>query len=204
MRSYRWIAALCVAALCCFSVGVVAQTDATAEPEMSAEEKAMMEAWAKMSEVRAEHKQLQYFVGNWNEKMTMWTEPGKPPEESTGATTQTSIFDGRYIDGGHIGTFQGQPHHGRGLSGFDNLRGKFFVTWIDNMSTGIWIAYGSYDAATKTYTYTGDMDDFMKPGAKVPVRNVIRIVDDKNYVFEWYETREGKEAKTMQIEYSRQ
>ena len=204
MRSKRWIAPLFAAALCGSGLGAVAQDTAPAQPEMSAEQKAMMEAWAKMSEVRAEHKQLQYFVGKWNTKMTMWMEPGQPPQESTGTSTQTSIYDGRYIETKHEGSFQGQPHFGQGYSGYDNLKGQFFATWIDNMSTGFWVSYGTYDAATKTYTYKGDMDDFMKPGAKVPVRIVVRVVDDKNHVFEWYETREGKEAKTMQIDYTRQ
>lgn len=201
MRSNQWIAAICAAALCGFAFGVAAQADE--KPEMSAEEKAMMEAWAKMSEVRAEHKQLEYFVGKWNEKISMWMEPGKPAQESVGTATQTSMFGGRFVEMKHEGTWQGQPHIGHGLTGFDNLRGEFVSQWIDNMSTGIWLSYGSYDAATKTYTFKGEMDDFMKAGAKVPVRDVVRIVDDKNYVFEWYETRDGKEAKTMQIEYTR-
>ena len=43
----------------------------------------------------------------------------------------------------------------------------------------------------------------MKAGAKVAVREVMHIVDPKHYVFEWYETRGGKEAKTLQIDYSK-
>jgi hypothetical protein len=43
----------------------------------------------------------------------------------------------------------------------------------------------------------------MKAGAKIPVREVIRIVDKDNHVMEWYETRDGKEQKTMEIVYTR-
>ena len=37
----------------------------------------------------------------------------------------------------------------------------------------------------------------------VPVRDVVRVIDNDHHVFEMYETRNGKEVKTMQIEYTR-
>jgi hypothetical protein len=47
------------------------------------------------------------------------------------------------------------------------------------------------------------MDDPLQPGQTIPVRQVDRWIDDDHYNFEWYETRDGKEAKTMEIRYSR-
>ncbi len=55
----------------------------------------------------------------------------------------------------------------------------------------------------ETYLFTGQMDDPMAPVKTVPVRIVERIIDKDHYVFEWHETHDGKEAKTMQIEYAR-
>ena len=175
-----------------------------APPAMSKEQKAMMDAMQRMGEVRAEQKQLDYFVGDWSATTTMWMDPKAPPEKTEGKTHTESLYGGRYIEMHYQGTFQGQPFTGEGFLGFDNLKGKFFNTWIDSMSTGFWLAWGSYDAASKTYTFHGEMDDPMKPATKFAVREVVHVVDPSHYAFEWYETHAGKEAKTMQIEYAKQ
>ena len=101
------------------------------------------------------------------------------------------------------GMAMGQPFSGRGVFGFDNIGGRYFNTWMDSMSTGFFLAYGSYDAAKKTYTLHGTMEGPMKAGSKVGVREVVHIVDPTHYTFEWYETHRGKEARTMQIEYTK-
>ena len=46
------------------------------------------------------------------------------------------------------------PFEGMGIVGYDNLLKKFVSVWIDNMGTGLMPGTGTYDAATKTYTYT--------------------------------------------------
>ena len=176
---------------------------ASGQPAMSKEQKAMMDAMQRMGEVRPEHKQLDYFVGDWSATTTMWMDPKAPPEKAEGKTHTESLYGGRYIEMHYQGSFQGQPFTGEGFLGFDNLKGKFFSTWIDSMSTGFWLAWGSYDAASKSYTFHGEMDHPVKAGAKIPVRQVFHIVDPSHYTFDWYETRGGKEAKTMQIEYAK-
>lgn len=177
-----------------------------AAPPMTAEQQAMMEAFEKMGAVRAEHRQLAWFAGNWDVKQTMWMDPSKPEahQTTTAKVVATPIFGGRYIEFKYEGSFSGQPYHGQGLFGFDNLKGKYFSTWIDDMSTGTWLAWGDYDAKTKSYTFRGDMDDPMAPATKIAVREVMRIVDDRHYTFEWYEMHGGKEAKTMQMDYTKQ
>ena len=176
---------------------------ASSQPPMSKEQKAMMEAMQRAGEIRPEHKQLAYFVGDWNSSTTMWMDPKKPPQKTEGTSHTVALFGGRYIETHYEGTFQGEPLNGQGLFGFDNLKGKFFNTWIDNGSTGFWLAWGSYDAASKSYTFNGEMDDELKAGAKTAVREVVHVTDPSHYTFEWYETRAGKESKTLQIDYSK-
>lgn len=171
--------------------------------KMSKEQQQMMAAYERMGAVGPEHKQLAYFVGDWDSKTTMWMDPSAPPQTSAGKSHSTAIMGGRYIETRFDGVAMGQPFTGRGVLGFDNLKGKYFSTWIDSMSTAFWLSYGSYDSAKKAYTYHGSMDDPMKPGAGTPVRVVVRIVDSTHYSFEWYEKHAGKEAKTMQIDYSK-
>ena len=175
----------------------------TKQPAMSKEQKAMMDYMQRVGEVRPEHKQLDFFVGDWSATTTMFMDPKAPPQKSEGKAHSESIFGGRYLKMKYEGTYAGQTFNGEGLMGFDNTSSKFFNTWIDSGSTNFWLAWGSYDSAAKSYTFRGEMDDPMKPGTKLAVREVMHIVDPTHYTFDWYETRGGKEAKTMQIDYAK-
>jgi len=170
---------------------------------MSAEERAMFEAMMKASTPGPNHEMLTSLAGEWTFKNKMWMKPSEPPTESTGTVNYTPVFGGRYFEGHYKGDMMGTPFQGRGLMGFDNLSGKFQTTWADNMSTMIMFMTGDYDPATKTITYTGDMEDMMKPGTKVRVRQVVRLDSPDSHVMEWYETRDGKEVKMMEITYAR-
>jgi hypothetical protein len=194
-------AALLVVTLAFAGAPAIAQD--SKQPQMTKEQKEMMDAFARMGEVRAEHRELGYFVGDWNASTTMWMDPKAPPQKSAGKAHAESTMGGRYIEMKFDGTMMDQPFSGRGVFGFDNVSGRYFNTWMDSMSTGFWLAYGSYDAASKTYTFNGSMDDPMKPKTKVAIREVVHVVDPTHYTFEWYETHAGKEAKTMQIEYTK-
>ena len=62
---------------------------------------------------------------------------------------------------------------------------------------------GSYDAASKTYTYAGDLPDRLAPDKNLHIRQTILVDSAKQHTVSWFETRgDGKEAKTMQIVHS--
>lgn len=71
------------------------------------------------------------------------------------------------------------------------------------MSTGVMVMEGDYDPATKTYTFRGQMADPMNEGAMIAIRETIRIVDADHHVMEMFEPHDGKEVRTMQIDYTR-
>ena len=56
-----------------------AQDAKPGEKPMSAEQKAMMEAWAKIATPGAAHKSLAGMVGTWDAEVTSWMDPGQPP-----------------------------------------------------------------------------------------------------------------------------
>src|SRR5205085_3500110 len=58
-----------------------------------------------------------------------------------------------------------------------------------------------YDPATKTFTYSMEMEPM--PGMKTKVREVLKLTDDTHMFLEWYEMQGGKEKKTMEITYTR-
>jgi hypothetical protein len=69
------------------------------------------------------------------------------------------------------------------------------------MGTGIMMMDGTYDAGTKTFTYTADYE--MMPGMKSKVREVIKVTDKDHIAMEYYEDRGQGETKSMEINYTR-
>ncbi len=171
---------------------------------MSPAEKAMMDAMAKASTPGPNQEMLTSMAGDWTYTVRMWMNPGAAqPTESKGTVTYTSLLGGRFVQGQYHGDMMGQPFEGLGLLGYDNTSGKFEVSWADNAGTSILYMTGNYDADAKTVTYTGQMDDILNPGAKINVRQVVHLTSPDSQTMEWYETRNGKETKTMEIVYNR-
>lgn len=175
-----------------------------APPPMSPEQQAMMQAWEQASIPGAQHQQLaEHFVGTWDTTMTFWMDPSAPPMVETGTTVNTAVLGGRQIHMTFDGQFMGEAFEGVGYAGYDNVRGTYTNLWMDNMSTGIMLSDGEYDAATGTYTLHGAMADPMNPGTMTPIRETVRIVDADHHVMEMFEPRDGEDTMTMRIEYAR-
>src|SRR6266511_18902 len=100
------------------------------------DEKAMMEAMTKAATPGEPHKQLETMIGAWDTKVTMWMDPSKPPEESTGTSENHWVLGNRYVQQTFEGTFMGQPFSGIGYTGYDNITKKYTGTWMDTGSTG--------------------------------------------------------------------
>ena len=75
-------------------------------------------------------------------------------------------------------------------------------TWIDNMGTGTTYCEGTYDEVTKTFNYTGKAID-PPTGLEKDFKETIKIIDDNNFVLEMFMTDNGKETKSMEINYSK-
>jgi hypothetical protein len=185
-----------------------AETKAAATSQPSAEDMARMMDLSRPGE---NHKVLANFAGNWNFKTTFWMAPGAPPTESTGSATCKPLMGGRYYlseaNGkfempGPDGKMQATDFKGMEIAGYDNVKQKFVSSWIDNMGTSIVILEGTYDPATKTFTYLTEEE--MMPGVKTKARELIKFVDHDHYVLEWYEDHGGEQSKTMEIDYVRQ
>ncbi len=167
------------------------------------DQKAMMEAFEKMAAVGENHKLLATLVGEWTTVSKMWMDPTQPPMESAGTVSAMMTMGGRYLHSLHKGLVMGQPFEGVATTGYDNLTGQFVSTWADNMATGIFYQMGTYDAAKKIFTYEGKTPDPMAGGKLMRVRTTTRLVDADTYVFEWFETHDGQEARTLEVTYRR-
>jgi len=173
----------------------------------SADEMKQMMELAKLND---NHKLLVETAGTWSYTVKMWMDPKGNPTESTGTATRKSIMDGRYVSGEYSGKFKMPGADGKtmemnfigmSMDGYDNVKKKFVSGWVDNMGTGIMTMDGTYDAATKAFTYTGEYE--MMPGMKEKVRQIIKMTDASHMTMEYYEDRGQGEAKTMEINYTK-
>jgi hypothetical protein len=182
-------------------------TTTTTSTAPSADEMKQMMELAKLND---NHKLLVSTTGTWNYTVKMWMDPKGKPTESTGTAVRKSVMDGRYVSGDYSGKFKMPGADGKmtemnfigmSMDGYDNVKKKFVSGWVDNMGTGIMTMDGTYDAASKTFTYTGEYE--MMPGVKEKVRQVIKMTDATHMTMEYFEDRGQGEAKTMEINYTR-
>lgn len=177
-----------------------AAAEAPAPPMDSA---AMMKAWMAYATPGEIHKTLASQNGKWNEEVTMWMDPSKPPSKNTATCVNTMVLGGRYQQAKHSGTMDGMPFEGMSTLGYDNAKKVFVSTWVDNMGTGMMYLEGPWDAASKSMTLTGKMVD-PTTGKDCSIREIVTFVDDKNQTMEMYNTPQGgKEFKTMEIKLTR-
>jgi|CXWL01.1.fsa_nt_gi hypothetical protein len=199
MKQHLRSTALTLCAL--LTCGALASAADSKPAGQSPEEAAMMAAWQAAMAVGPQHQMLAARAGNWTVETKMWMAPGAPPQTSAGKTTREMIMGGRVLTETYAGEMMGMPFNGMGMSGYDNVEGHFWATWVDDSSTALFTSTGSWDAATKTMTMKGQMTDMMTKKV-LPIREVFVIGADRE-VFSWYETRDGVEHQGMEITYTR-
>lgn len=176
--------------------------EGTGEMQMSAEQQAMMEAFAKAGTPGKEHEWLSGKAGKWNFAGKFWMDPAAPPTESTGTVERTAMLGGRVLAERVVSEFMGEPFEGHGMTGFDNVTGRFWSTWNDNHSTAVMISYGECDGAGNC-TYEGEYADAVS-GAMRKTRFVSHHEGSDREHHEAFETGpDGSEMKTMELVYTR-
>jgi hypothetical protein len=172
------------------------------QQQMTPEQKAEMEAYTKAGTPGAPHKALASTVGTYDLKIRNWHEPGGPAMEEKGTATRKMALDGRVLVEEVKSTMMGQPWTGHGMTGYDNVTGKYWSTWNDSMSTGLMVSQGTCDAK-HSCQYTGSWNDPIKKGP-VKSRMTSRMTSPGTEVFEMYGPgKDGKEMKMMEITYTK-
>jgi hypothetical protein len=129
--------------------------------------------------------------------------PGAPAQEAKGTAEFTAVLGGRFVRQDFTGDMMGQPFHGVGYTGYDNFKGQFVSTWMDDMSTGVMTSAGAADKDGKSVTLTGLMDEPMTGEKNKKVKQVLKIVDDNTMTFQMYDNAHGKEWVALEIDYTR-
>ena len=182
-------------------VSIVAGAQDKAQ-QMTPEQKAAMEAWAKASTPGEPHRKLAEGVGTWDAKVTSWERPGAPPNVSMGTCTEEAVLGGRFLRQNFHGAMMGQPFNGIGYTGYDNVKQKYVSTWMDDMGTMVMVSYGTM-APDGTLTMWSDVDDPIT-GKSAKMREVMRFPDKDHQLFEMFgPDPSGKEFKMLEIAYTR-
>lgn len=151
-----------------------------------------------------QHAMLAKGDGKWTAEMTMWMSPGAPPMTAKSTAINKMVMGGRYQQTTFKGDFMGMPYEGSSTTGYDNVKKKYFTTWMDNMSTSIMSMEGDWDDASKSIDFKGSM---ICPanGKECEMREVYKIVDDNTHIMEMYgpDMKTGKAYKNMEIKFVR-
>ena len=147
------------------------------------------------------HALLSKLAGTWNTEGTFWMNPNQEPISSPGTAVNKEILGGRYLETSYVGKFMGNDFKGQGLLGYDNVSGRYFSTWIDSMSTGLFRAKGRATGGNKIVF--NSRTTCPMSGAKLNVREVITFIDKDHYSYESFNIDKGKRHKQMKILYTR-
>lgn len=161
----------------------------------------MMENMKQAGMVGEQHEFLKQLVGNWKAETTMWYPGAEQPEQSTGTASFSPIYGGRYVSMTYKGKFMNEKFAGQGVLGYDNVKGKYFSTWIDSMTTGQMLSEGS--------KVNDNMISFNStaicPGTREEMKTVEQLAVQSKNMFTWtsFADDNGKLNKMMEIKYSR-
>lgn len=147
------------------------------------------------------HQLLYKMVGTWNGKVKLRLQAGVPPLEFTTESVYETIDNGLHLRGKTAGNIMGMPFTGHEHFGYNNPTRKFFVTWIDNLGSGIQFLEGNYDEAAKTFTYTGNTTDPL--GQPVKITRTLKFLSDTETHYEFFTEQNGQKSKAMEIDFSK-
>jgi hypothetical protein len=129
-----------------------------------------------------------------------------------GTIMRKPIYNGRFFQvemtGGKLpvpvadGKMKEEFYQSMQVEGFDNPRGKYFTTSINNhIGSDIQMQTGSFDPATQAFTY--EWVDELIPGQITKNRRVLTIKDVNHYTEVFYELQNGEFVKNRELDYVR-
>ncbi len=204
MRRHR----LAVAAFACATlVATIAVPDAAAqegaEPQLSSDTQAEMEAWMKLAQPGAHHRHLAPFVGRWKGVVTSWMGPDSEPMVDEGTAEVAWILGGRFLEWKLFGEFGGMPFEGLSIEGYNNGDERYEAMWIDNFGTLILYYTGTCsDDGARRAMVTSFTDPMT--GGTISYRSEYAWDDADHYTFTAFMDKGDGEFKNMEIRWARQ
>lgn len=191
--------ALCLTAAACNTTGGTRWVDYGLNPMENPQYMTdMMAAGA----VGPQHEDLSAQAGTWTVEGHMWEQPGAEGMPMNATAKIESLLGGRYIMEEFKSEFMGVPFEGRLIQGYDNVTERYWSLWMDSMSTGSWMSYGT-ETSPGVFEFAGTARDILTPDGR-PTRMKVMSHDDDTYSMQMFDKRPGtEEFMTMELRYKR-
>jgi hypothetical protein len=133
----------------------------------------MAQAMAQAAEATVEHVWLRKLVGVWDvvADLSGAEESGAPAMEVRIVEEVEALGD-YWIVSQLSADFGGVPFRSRMTVGWDPARGIFVATWVDTLSTYMWVYSGELDAGRNALTFEAEGPSPMDPATTTRFRDV--------------------------------
>lgn len=135
----------------------------------------------KFPEPQKEHAWLQQFVGEWEADVEM-NMPGMPPSTSKG-TESTRAIGGFWVLAENKGTMLDKPFTGLLTLGYDPEKKQFIGTWVDSMTSHLWVYEGTLNEAGTMLTLNSEGPCPTAPGKLSKFKETIEFKSKDHKVF---------------------
>ena len=161
----------------------------------------MNRRWEAASVVGERHAALEGLVGEWD--VDVWVALGGAQVESKGKATYRWLIEGRWLAQELECAVQGRPIKGFGVTGYDNFKGKYVSTWVDDQSTAMLRYEGQMNAKGDVLRTYGVMDEPMTGEHDRPVMRVTRMGEGTHTVEVHDLTRPSGATTVLKITYTK-
>ena len=187
------------------AVGIFAATLCTALPAATPAggKAAMVKALEDSMTPGEGQKRLDPLVGTFNVVIRTWVTPDGPPIESTGASVNSWVLGGRYVQMMLSADTPNAPFSGTGHIAYDNVTKNYQAAWMDTGSTGITLYTGKIDASGKSALLKGSISNALT-GKASPVEVRMTIQPDGSHLTQlWGQGKAAKMVKLMELQYTK-
>lgn len=174
------------------------ENGAPKKPTMSSAQQKMMA----MAEPGEAHKALELLPGDWEGEVKVWFAPGKPPMTMKETKKREPLFDKRFVMERMDAASAMGEFHALEIFGYNNSEKRYEAFYIDNGGTAMSTLTGSFDADTKTFTFSGNETDMS--GKKVKTKATLDCSNKDKQILTGYKPgRDGKEFKAFEGTFTR-
>lgn len=129
-----------------------------------------------------EHAWLQQFVGTWESESEISMGAGQAPITAKG-TEIARMVGGFWLVSEGRGEMMGQPFSNILTLGYNPEKKKYVGTWVDSMTSILWVYEGTVDASGKILTLETEGPCPMAPGKLSKFREVTEFKSKDHRVF---------------------
>ena len=147
-------------------------------------------------------KLIEKLAGDWKAEISEYRDRTKPMVKSSATVHNEMIMGGRYLSMHCTGTMMGMPFEGMGTMALNNGTHKYYSTWIDNMSTGIFYMEGFRNVEASALHFKGTGYDPVQK-KEVNMRQMIDINSATDITIEFSLDINGVDFQFMDIHLTR-